>query len=296
VGTAVTDAGGAFAFPKLSTGRVELTFELDGFTTSVLPVVVPVGSEAQLVERLDLANFAETVLVRSAPPYVPPPPRVLKPVPAHDREVLCGPAKAPAVPASLGTIRARTHDAQQLYSAGDELIVKGGASTGLEAGRHVVSRRNYTVNGKTKPPLVGEHTSGLLQITSVDEMSAVAVVIYACDEIIMGDFLGTFSPEPPAVGDLTGPPAFDAAATILFADYGQILGAPRRFMVIDQGSDRGIRPGQHMTLFRLDRRKAPVIIGKAYVVAVRNDSATIRVTDVTDAISAGDFAAPNGQH
>ena len=54
------------------------------------------------------------------------------------------------------------------------------------------------------------------------------------------------------------------------------------------------RVGQRVTLFR-ERRPAsrgPAVIGDAVVVAVRLDSATIRVQHATDVIAVGDSAAP----
>jgi hypothetical protein len=65
-------------------------------------------------------------------------------------------------------------------------------------------------------------------------------------------------------------------------------------MVIDRGSERGVRVGQRLTLFRRKGRLGgrPDVVGDAIVVAVRTDSATIRVQRVTDAISPGDWAAP----
>ena len=65
-------------------------------------------------------------------------------------------------------------------------------------------------------------------------------------------------------------------------------------MVIDQGTDNGVRVGQRLTLFRLPRpgARGPAVIGDAVVVAVRIDSATIRVQHAKDIIAIGDSAAP----
>ena len=139
-----------------------------------------------------------------------------------------------------------------------------------------------------------EHTAGVIQIVAANEHVSRAIVVYACDELRTGDFLAPFTPEPLRSPDPAGIPAFDAAARILYADAGQMLGAPRRLMVIDHGRDRGIHAGERLTLFRRGRGKAatPSIVGDAVVVAVRSDSATIRVEGVSDAIAAGDWAAP----
>ena len=126
------------------------------------------------------------------------------------------------------------------------------------------------------------------------ERASIAVVVYTCDEIMRGDRLAPFMPEPVRAPEPAGAPAYDDAAQILFADAGQLLGAPRRFMVIDRGTDAAIRAGQRLTLFRRGNRarRAPIVVGDAVVVAVRRDSATIRVDHVNDAVGFGDWAAP----
>ena len=122
-----------------------------------------------------------------------------------------------------------------------------------------------------------------------------AVVVYACDELRKGDFLASFKPEPVRDPDPLGTPVYYDAARILFADEDQTFGVPQRLMVIDRGSGQGVRAGQRFTLFRRPGRGGSVrraVAGDAVVVAVQSDSATIRIDHITDAITAGDWAAP----
>jgi hypothetical protein len=300
--TTVTDGTGGYAFPALPAGPVTLTFQLEGFASATVALAVQSGAESRVVERLELAHFSETVVVHGPPPvdtpsrFVPPPapPPVVRPVAAHDRDSVCGPAKPGALPESLGTIRSGSDASQRgLYATGTELVIDGGLNDGLEVGRNLVVRRYYRVRGETRGDAVGEHSAGLLQIVAAGERSSVAIVVYACDELRKGDFLASFKPEPIRNPDPSGTPAYHDAARILFADENQTLGAPRRLMVIDQGSEHGTRVGQRFTLFRQGHGPAKRdVVGDAVVVAVRTDSATIRVDRVTDAISAGDWAAP----
>ena len=302
LGTTVTDRAGGYVFRALAAGPVILRFELKGFTSVVVRLGVQPGAETRVVERLEVAPISETVVVQGDVPVDPSPlvpaspPLVVTAVPTHDRDSVCGPAKPGASPESFGTIRSGRHEAKVgLYTEGTELIIDGGVLSGLDVGRNLVVRRNYRVRGLglTGADVMGEHSAGLLQIVAAGESSSIAVVIYACDELMKGDFLASFKPESIRTPDSTGIPAYRDAARILFADEGQMLGAPRRLMVIDRGSKQGVSVGQRLTLFRPGRTAArPNVIGDAIVVAVRTDSATIRVERVTDAISAGDWAAP----
>jgi hypothetical protein len=301
----VTDEVGRYVFAALPAASIRLTFQLEGFSTAVVDVAVSPDVDSPVAtQRLMLAPRSETVVVHGKapvdvppspprPPVPPPPPPVVIPVPDHDRDSICGPAKASFSAESFGSIRSRRYAGENaLYATGDELFVDGGRVNGLEVGQNVVARRTYRVSGDPHGA-TAEHTAGVLQIVAVGERASVAVVIYACDELMRGDRLAPFTPEPLRAPEPGGMPAYDHAARILFADAGQLIGAPRRLMVIDRGTDNRIRVGQRLTLFRPARHGgAPSIVGDAVVVAVRVDSATIRIERASDAISLGDWAAP----
>jgi hypothetical protein len=302
--TGFTDRTGAHVFRSVTAGPVMLRFRLVGFAGVLTGVTVESGGDLRVMQRLEIAPLTETVVVQAPAPVepprpLPPPPPppssrgpVLKPVPPHDRDAVCGPAKAGAAPPSLGTIRSSRFVAEGgLYTTGAQIAVDGGTSNGLEVGQNVVVRRYFRPPSSSGAAAMAEHTAGLLQIAAVSERSSIAVVIYACGELRAGDFLAPFWPEPIRPVDPPGTPDYREAARILFADEGQILGAPRRLMVIDRGSGQGIRIGQRLTLFRREAPR-PDIVGEAIVVATRTESATIRIERVRDAISAGDLAAP----
>ena len=303
----VTDAVGRYAFGALPLASVRLTFQLEGFSSATVELELATDVQTAVpTQRLTLAQKLETVEVRgearvAAP--APPPPRVASPAPArpvlrtvppHDKDSVCGPAKRSVRTESFGTIRSgRSQKGNGLFAEGDELAIDGGSATGLEAGQNLVARRSYQTSSDPAGA-AGEHTAGLLQIVSADEHAAVALVVYACDEMVPGDWLAAFNPEPIRAPEPAGVPAYDRAARILLTDAGQLVGAPRRLMVIDRGSDSGMRVGQRLTLFRPPRGggRGPAVIGDAVVVAIRMDSATIRVQHATDVIAMGDSAAP----
>lgn len=304
LGSAVTDARGEFAFDGLAAGNVSLSFQLSGFEPAVASVTVQTGAPAtyrRTVHRLALQTLAESVTVRGAAPLPPPPPPpVVQPVPDHDQVAVCGPSLADAPVPSLGTIRSRHDDETKvLFASGDQLLIDGGATTGLAVGQNFVVRRRYPTSLRfgRNVIVVGEHSSGLVQLVDVEADVSTAVVVYACDEMMRGDYLSVFEPEPVRVPEPVGAPMFDRAARILFADEGQPLGVPGRMLVLDRGSRDDVRVGQRMTIFRRSRFRdaRPLVVGDAVVVAVRKASATIRIERATDVIffgDNGDWAAP----
>jgi hypothetical protein len=302
LGTTVTDGTGAYEISAVPAVEARVTFHLDGFVTAAEAVTVRAGFVATIQKQLEVAPISETVeVVGQAPGLSPartvlaPPTPVIAPLPLHDPESVCGPAKPDPIPQTLGTIRSRRLEGgRELYTKDDEVLIDGGTLDGLEVGQNLAVRRYFLVVDAKGAAMKGEHTAGVLQVVAAEDHVSSAVVVYACDEMRKGDFLAPFRPEPKRAADSVGFPAFGDAAKILFADSGQTLGAPGRLMVIDRGVEHGIRAGQRLTLFRrrLHDAAKPSVVGEAVVVATRGDSATIRVEAVTDAISSGDWAAP----
>jgi hypothetical protein len=313
VARTITDAVGKYGFESLRPGSITIVFELDGFETGVVSIVVQPGGSTSVVERLKLAPMREEVVVygKNPPPpppplprYEPPPPPVVTPVPQQELESVCRPAKPGATLGPFGTIKAHRYAfGRELYGKGDELVINGGTNNGLEVGRNLIVVRYFRANSKAaKVAEMGEHTAGLVQIVAATEDSATAVVMHACNELRPGDLLASFQPEFVRPAEAVGTPTYDDAARILFADAGQLLGAPRRLLVIDRGSEQGIQPGRRLTLFRRasidpaagidDSTAKRTVVGEAIVISVRPNSATIRVVAATDAIEFGDWAAP----
>ena len=303
--TAVSDATGAFRFDGLPAIPIQLSFQLDGFSPASSDAMLSSSSIVRVTQRLTVAGRSENVtVVGTAPPLpVPPDPVVVTappapivvPVAEHARESVCGPTKLSGSAAAFGTIRARQFGAENgLYFAGDQLLVDRGAADGLAAGQNFVARRTFTpARGSAVP--AAEHTAGLVQVVDTTEHTASVVVIYACDEVIRGDTLAVFKPEPVVPAEPAGVPAFDDASRILFADEGQLVGVARRLMVVDRGQAQGVHPGQRFTIFRRAKNGSdhPFVLGDAVVVAVRSDSATIRIEHASDAITFDDLVAPH---
>jgi hypothetical protein len=121
----------------------------------------------------------------------------------------------------------------------------------------------------------------------------VAVVVYTCGELFAGDTVEPFDALPVMTAKGLGAPQFDDPAHIVLGEHGQTLGAARALMVIDRGTSAGAERGQRLTIFRraLGDRGPVQAIADAIIVAVRADSATIRIERTSDAVTVGDFVA-----
>ena len=212
------------------------------------------------------------------------------------RDIACAPAMS-AVGANGGAkIAAGIELRKTLFGIGDKVHVSAGSAQGMKVGDEYFVRRidpdRYAEAIKGAFPL-SVHTAGAVQIAEVTADGAIAVVTYACDAIADGDYLERF--EPPAT------PPGTAATTPDFANPGKlILGAERRsingpgaFMILDRGSDHGLRVGHIVTVFRpAPGGTGPVTrIGTARVYALKPETSTVRIETSVDAVYVGDLVA-----
>jgi hypothetical protein len=104
-------------------------------------------------------------------------------------------------------------------------------------------------------------------------------------------------PEPPANlerVETSGRLDFTALGRILFGEEAHNNSAVGDFMLIDQGSDRGFKPGAPVALYR-DPEQAGmplVAIGEAAVVSVGPTMALVRVNQARTEVRTGDYVVP----
>jgi hypothetical protein len=243
--------------------------------------------------------------------YAQPPAR---PPVARDvaAELACAPNAAEALPAQTLRVTGGQIPRRTLFGAGESVRIAAGTAQGLQAGQDYFVRRLVanpfsagSPHGTTHHQI---HTAGWIHIAEVHGAEAVATVTHACDEVSAGDYLEPFQlptvPEPGAPGqaDLT------AVGRLVFGDEWAELGGPGSYMVLDRGSLQGIRPGQHVTLFRptsggaggasmyRGTGKTPsgfVRVGEATAMLVRPGTTTLRVDRSDGVIYVGDVGAIN---
>jgi hypothetical protein len=304
----VTDDTGRYLTAWLAPGAYTITFVLSGFETrTVNNVQLGPAQTVVLDQQLSLASLTETVEVTApAPPPPPPPPppvNLISPRPRAqpvDKEILasvCGPRQSMDYSLAIGRVVSHRDDAsRQLLGPGDLLRIDAGEKHGVATGQNLVVRRRFQAGDWDLPKKLqtfGEQAAGLVQIMETDRDSAVAMVVYACGEIVAGDAVEPYVPQPAFFAVGAGAPRFDEPARITLAENGRKTAAAGQMMVIDRGIMQGVQRGQRLTIFR----HAPggsgihVTIGDGVIIAVRADSATLRIDRTTDAITVGDMVA-----
>jgi len=305
VTTTVTDGSGRYLTDWMPPGVYVVTFAVLGFETkAVTSVALGAGQTVVLDQQLSLAPVSETVEVRaSAPPPAPAPAPTRPPRPEAkpvDKEILasvCGPRQATSFSQAVGHIVSHRDDPdRELMGRGDLLQIDAGSKHGVTTGQNLVVRRRFQTGDPFAPKksaTFAEQTAGLVQIVETHGETSVALVVYVCGELRAGDTVEPYIPQPAFFAVSSGTPQFDEPGRITTGDSGQTAASEGQMMVIDRGIMQGIQRGQRLTIFRRAHGGGgtPLTIGDGVVIALRADSATIRIERATDAIHVGDLVA-----
>lgn len=306
----VTDTSGRYLTPWLAPGSYDLTFVLSGFERrTVSGVRIDAGQTVVLDQLLSLEKLTETVEVTApapAPPPLPEPVRI--PIPARapkpeivpvDKEILasvCGPRQPPSFDLAVGKVLSHRDSDRQLMGPGDIIRIDAGESHGLVKGQNLVVRRRFHTGDRYAPKKLqtfGEQTSALVQIVEIQGNASSALIVYACGEILAGDTVEKYVPQPAFYAVAAGQPQFDEPAKIIIGEHDRHAASGGQMMVIDRGIMQGVQRGQRLTIFRRAPADpaATVTIGDGVVVAIRADSATILIERARDAATIGDLVA-----
>ena len=302
----VTDGVGQYVSPALAPDTYTVTFELSGFEPRTSSAVAIRDGDVLILDRqLDLASLEEKVEVVASAPAPPlrlsrpePPKRPqAAPVPREVLATVCGPTQPTGTSVALGHIAGlRSDRGRELFGDGDVLLLDIGADAGVTPGQNLVVRRQFRVGDKALPlkqASFGEGAAGLIQVVETSPDTSVAVVVYACGEMFTGDSVEPFDALPMWTALEGGTPRFDEPAHVILGDQGKIMGAPQDLMVIDRGTLQGAQRGQRLTIFRkaADKAGPAMTIADAIIVAVRPESATVRIERASDAVTVGDLVA-----
>ncbi len=213
-------------------------------------------------------------------------------------ELACG-AQAVGMPPDMSIrVGPGRERGKALFGPTDTLVIKAGTAQGVKIGQEYYVRRivpdRFVAAAGDNVPRSSLHTAGWVRIEDAQADTAIATVIKACDAIEEGDYLELFvRPQVPAAPPAAGEPDFGNPGHLVLGDERRQMGAAGDLMVVDRGSDHGLRTGQHLTIFRTTGGGSGPIarIAEATVVVVSSETSTIRIDKTSDAVNVGDLVA-----
>jgi hypothetical protein len=212
-------------------------------------------------------------------------------------QLACAPISLPAPPVGgLRVIGGYTRG-RIMFGPGEPLIINAGTAQGIKPGQQYFVRRHVRdeftpVTANFIP--ISVHTAGWITVVDARENVAVATVTHACDGVIEGDYLEPYvDPVVPQPSAVQGTPDYDHPGQIVMADERRQSGYPGLLMLVNRGTDHGVRAGQTITIFRqtLNGQGPLVDVGRATVMSVRPQTALVRIDSSREAVYVGDFAA-----
>jgi hypothetical protein len=225
-----------------------------------------------------------------ASPYGPPRPELVL------EQISCAPIGLPVPALATMKLTGGYVHGRIMYGPGDAVIVNAGVTQGVQKGQVYFVRR-LLADASIKQPKVGAlyavHTAGWVTIVDVKENMAVGQVTHACDSLMEGDYLEPYVPPVPPSSALTGAPDYEHPGHIMLADEKRQTGYPGLAMLVDRGSEDGVRAGQILTIYRETLNgQGPIIdVGRAMVISVTNQSSLVRIESARDAVYLGDMVA-----
>jgi hypothetical protein len=179
-----------------------------------------------------------------------------------------------------------------LFGTRDLVAISGGSSAGMQLDQRYAIRRAYTFGRPAKGQLQTIHTTGMLRIVAVSDVTAIAQIEQVCDGVIAGDYLEPYV--VPAQLLLNENPAatldFSSLGRVLFGDEERRVAAPGDFVMLARG-DAPLAPGTRVALYRdLQTPGVPLVaIGEGVIVSMQNDSPVMRIISARDAVRGGDY-------
>lgn len=202
---------------------------------------------------------------------------------------------------ALRLIGAQDSVGRALFGAGDLVVVAGGQARGVQLAQQFFVRRptRPTVQGYgAGSGLRAATTAGWVRVVAVNDTTAIAIVEFACDGLLAGDYLDPYVapviPPDAERTDTSGEPDFSMPGRVLFGDNERSAGATGDFMVTDVGEARGAAPGARFAIYRnVGVAGLPLAaVGEAVVVFVDPQTSVVRLTRTRDAIYTGDLVVP----
>jgi len=207
------------------------------------------------------------------------------------------------------------HAVQGLYGAvgtvkyglytGDIVYLNGGRARGLQPGGvFTIVRPQQEILHPVTGQVFGRyyHYVGRVRVLSVQEETAIAEIVYSCDEAVVGSLLQPYQPEPVPLARLSAmrPVNYPApveklnnAATIILSRDDVVSLGDDNVVWIDRGANADVTPGDVYTIYRLNRPGLPpVVLGELAVLSVHPRSSVGKIVRSRYTIYVGDRLDP----
>jgi hypothetical protein len=202
--------------------------------------------------------------------------------------------------ASLHVIGSEDGATKIAFGDRDILYLGKGSNAGVKAGdvyslHHVSYEVKHPESGRTIGRKI--ETTGWGRVVLVQEDSATLMVEQACMDIHLGDYAKPFQKAvvpmivPRLPGDRLTPPTGKTDGSIVDIAEDSMIAGQEQLVSINLGSSNGVAPGNVFTVYRTMYPSVPSprnVLGELVVVAVRERTATARVSYSRDAIMNGD--------
>ena len=224
--------------------------------------------------------------------------------------IACAIPPATVVPgaATLRVIGAQDTIPRTTFAERDLLVIDAGTDKGVQLDQQYFVRRPVRPGLLTGLIRRAVQTAGWIRIVAVNDTTAIASVTYTCTAIEAGDYLDPFV-APPVVPELASidksiEPDFKDMGRVLFGDEEHSTVATGDYMLIDRGTDKGLKPGARFAIYRdvhqwmrdyhsMALGRLPLAsIGEGVVVTTGESMSVLRIVSARDAVLRGDYVVP----
>ncbi|RMG44988.1 MAG: LysM peptidoglycan-binding domain-containing protein [Acidobacteria bacterium] len=268
------------------------------------PLVVPPRPGVVGEEGLKEAEppAAEEKAEVPAPP--PPPEKPAGPVlvaAAEEEELVCLPQLVETFDPGPLTIVGSDEPERELNSPGDILFLSAGIDFGIEPGAEFVVVRSA---GPVPHPQTGEPAAvyvrrlGKLRVIAVQENSATAEIVYACDAIRVGDHLVPYHETPvpmiekvPLAKLATPKPGPTNGSVVVTLDPQATVAGTGDLVGIDLGSRAGVTAGDRILFWRDAGPTLPrKVVAQGVVLSANGGGSTVKIIESWQEVRLGDRA------
>jgi hypothetical protein len=202
--------------------------------------------------------------------------------------------------ASLHLIGSEQGATKLAFGDRDILYLGKGSNAGVKAGDvYSLHHVSYEVRHPDSGRVIGRkvETTGWGRVVLVQEDSSTLMVEQACMDIHLGDYAKPFQKAvvPMIVrrlpGDRLTPPTGKTDGSVVAIAEDSMIAGQEQLLSINLGTANGVAPGNIFSVYRVmypGVSSPRNVLGELVVVAVRERTATARVTYSRDAIMAGD--------